>query len=83
MFIINTDDKTKKGSHWVSCYKWKNKIYAYDTFNRPIKDLSKKYWKNKKNIIDANTNRDESYTESNCGHRSIGCYCLLINITQK
>ena len=70
MFIINTDDKSKKGSHWITCYKWKDKIYAYDTFNRPIKDLSK-FWKNKKNIVDSNANRYESYTEANCGQSAL------------
>jgi hypothetical protein len=68
MCIINTDDK--KGIHWIACYKYNNKTYVYDSFDRDVKTLSK-YWKNKHNWINANKDRDQSYDESNCGQRSM------------
>ena len=73
MCIVNTDDKA--GIHWCGCYKYKNKTYVYDSFDRDVKSLSK-YWKNKHNWINANKDRDQSYSESNCGQRSI---CWLIS----
>ena len=68
MCIINTDDK--KGIHWIACYKYNNKTYVYDSFDRDVKTLSK-HWKNKHNWINANKDRDQSYDESNCGQRSM------------
>ena len=67
MCIINTDDG--KGEHWIACYKYKDKTYCYDSFDRDIKTLSK-YWKNN-NWINANTDRDQSFNEFNCGQKSI------------
>ena len=70
MFILNTDSSSKSGSHWVSFIKTKSKdgrshFYAYDSFNRKIDALSK-YWKGR-HIISANTDRDQSFKESDCG----------------
>ena len=70
MCIINTDSSKKSGTHWVACYKYRNKIYMYDTFNRNVKLLSP-YWKHKHNIIDANKNRDESFNAKTCGQQCI------------
>ncbi len=68
MCIINTDNK--KGIHWVACYKYRNKIYCYDSFNRNVKTLSQ-FWSNQKNWVNANKDRDQSYTEENCGQKSV------------
>ena len=68
MCILNTDDK--KGIHWCACYKYKNKHFIYDSFNRNVKNLSK-YWKHKNTFINANKDRDQSYEESDCGQRSM------------
>ena len=70
MFILNVDDSSKNGSHWCAFYKYLGKFYAYDSYNRNVKHLSK-WWRNK-NIISANTDRDQSYNnENNCGARCI------------
>ena len=37
MCIVNTDDHTKGGTHWVACYKYRNKTYTYDSFDRDVK----------------------------------------------
>ena len=77
MFIINTDPISKPGQHWIACYKFNNKFYMYDTFNRNIKDLSK-YWVHKTNIVSANKDIDQSLVEENCGQRAI-CWLILAN----
>jgi len=80
MCIVNTDDK--KGVHWIACYKYKNKTYVYDSFDRDVKSLSK-YWKKKHSWINANNDRDQSYTESDCGQRSIAWLISAHNHTPK
>ena len=66
MFIINTDGHTKPGLHWCGVYKYNKKFYVFDSFARDMHTLSK-FWKNKKNIINAVKYRDESFKSSNCG----------------
>ena len=51
MFILNVDDSSKNGSHWCAFYKYNNKIYSYDGYNRNVKTMSK--WWRTKNIINA------------------------------
>ena len=68
MCIANTDDEA--GVHWVACYKYQNKTFVYDSYDRDVKSLSK-HWKKKHNWINANKDRDQSYAEENCGERSI------------
>ena len=80
MFILNVDDSHKNGSHWCAFYKYNNKFYGYDTYNRNVRNLSK-YWKNKK-IISSNTDRDQSYNnEKNCGARSMAWLVLADKYT--
>ena len=76
MCIINTDNK--KGVHWVACYKYRNMIYCYDSFDRNVKTLSQ-FWSKNKNWVNANKDRDQSYTEENCGSR---CVAWLISINK-
>ena len=67
--ILNNQSSKQKGEHFIAVYKRDNKLYGYDTFNRPIKNLSK-FWKNK-HIINANNDRDQGFSEENCGSRSM------------
>ena len=73
-FIINTDPTNKPGMHWLGVYKYKSKFYIFDSFNRPIKSLSK-FFKNK-NIVSANRDRDESFRQKNCGQLSLSWIIL-------
>jgi hypothetical protein len=75
MCIVNTDSSRKAGTHWVACYKYRNKTYVHDTFDRDVKSLSK-FWKHKHNWINANSDRLQSYEEYNCGTR---CLAFLIS----
>ena len=55
------------GAHFINIII---NFFAYDSYNRNVKHLSK-WWRNK-NIISANTDRDQSYNnENNCGARCI------------
>ena len=80
MFIINNKSSKSDGEHWLSFIKSsKNKdhkplLYGYDTYNRDIRKLSP-YFRNKR-FINANTNRDESFFQMDCGQRS---FCFLIS----
>ena len=68
-FIMNNKPSRSNGEHFIAFYKSNKKLYGYDTFDRRPNTLSK-YWKNK-NIINANTERDQSFKEHNCGSRSM------------
>ena len=81
MFIINNkSSKAKEGEHWLAFIKssknkdHKSRLYGYDSFNRDIHKLSP-YFRTKR-FVNANTNREESYAESDCGQRSL---CFLIS----
>jgi len=69
MFIINNKSSKQKGEHFLAISKYKNKVYAYDSFNRDVHKLSK-YWRHK-SWINANLQRDQSFNEKNCGSRSL------------
>ena len=70
MCIVNTDDSKGSGVHWIACYKYRNRTYVYDSFDRDVKSLSE-HWKKKHNWINANSDREQSYSEENCGSRAI------------
>ena len=74
MFIIKNKSSKSEGEHWSFIKSSKNKdhksrLYGYDTFNRDIHKLSPCF-RNKRSI-NANTNRDQSFSELNCGERSL------------
>ena len=76
MCIVNTDDKS--GIHWVGCYKYNNKTYCYDSFDRDCRSLSP-HWKNKHNWVNANNDRDQSYSAKTCGPYSVA-WLMSFNI---
>ena len=82
MFIINNkSSKQGKGEHWISFIKssknkdHKSRLYGYDTYNRDIKKLNP-YFKHKR-FINANSDRDESFSEKDCGQRSLSFIVLF------
>ena len=77
MFIVNNKSSRQKGVHFISVSKYKNKVYAYDTFNRDVHKLSNQ-WRHK-SWINANTNRDQSFNEKNCGSRSMAWLISFAN----
>ena len=75
MFIINNTSSKTDGQHWLSFIKsskskgHKPRLYGYDSYNRDIHKLSP-YFKYKR-FVNANSNRDESFVETDCGQRSV------------
>ena len=71
MCIINTNSKKDKTiGHWIACYKYMNKTFVYDSFDRDVKSLSP-HWQKKHNWVNANKSIDQSLNESNCGPRAV------------
>ena len=68
MFIVNNQTSTEHGEHWVGCYKYNDRIYAYDSFHRRLRHVSRHF---SQHWIKANSWCDQSYNEDNCGARSI------------
>ena len=81
MFIINNKSSKQRGEHWISFIKssknkdHKSRLYGYDTYNRDIKKLNP-YFKHKK-FVNANSDRDESFSEKDCGQRSLAYLVLF------
>ena len=76
MCLINTDDSKGSGVHWIACYKYRNRTFCYDSFDRDVKITFRALEHKKHNWINANSDRDQSYTEANCRSRAI---CWLIS----
>ena len=68
--IVNLDKSTESGSHWISLYKYKNKIYMYDSFDRKISNFRK---------VEIDSNMFQNSTETDCGQRSIA-FLVLVEI---
>lgn len=71
--IINVDSSNMPGSHWISLYRYNDKIILYDSFGRDINKLIPKLkdiFKNKELIFDTK-DKEQKYNEYNCGARSI------------
>jgi hypothetical protein len=76
MYIMNTDSSKQKGVHWLACYKYKNKLFVFDSFGRDIQILSP-FFKHS-HMIDVIKTRNQSYGSNECGSRSI-TYLLLFD----
>jgi len=68
MYIVNNQTSAQHGEHWVGCYKWHDGIYAYDSFARRLRHVSRHFGEHWNRV---NSWRDQSYKEKNCGARSI------------
>lgn len=74
--ILNTDDSSKSGTHWLACYQNGNTLYVYDSFGRTKEYLMKQFndWMNRNNykVIFVNKKGEQNGKQLNCGLR-----CLL------
>lgn len=67
--IINLDDSSGNGTHWIAYKKHNENIYYYDSFGvDKIPDLILKYFNISKNNIFLHNNQDQQMNEVNCGH---------------
>lgn len=78
--IINLDNKTGPGTHWVAYRKFKSNIEYFDSFGNlgPPKELLKYFLQRNlnKNKIIYNYKKFQNYNTYNCGHL---CLKFLIN----
>lgn len=66
--IINLDTSNEPGSHWVALFKYRNKTYFFDSFNRKILPYTRV-------VIDKHMKQKNRYED--CGQRCIVFLCLV------
>ena len=72
--ILNTDDSSKPGTHWISLLKRGNTLYIYDSFARTqtlTKDFNNKMLGLGYKVVYVNKGKDQKDKEVNCGLRCI------------
>ena len=73
--ILNTDDSSKSGTHWVALFQNGNTLYVYDSFGRTKEYLMKQFndWMNRNNykVVFVNKKGDQNGKQLNCGLRSL------------
>ena len=74
MAIVNLDDSTKPGSHWVALAKYNssNTMLVYDSFGRKTKRiLNGLLGGRSEQILDTEYDAEQSVDEMNCGARCV------------
>lgn len=81
--IINLDDKTSSGTHWVAYLKKHKKIIYFDSFGnlQPPKEAVKYFGSN--NDIIYNYNKFQKFNTVNCGHLCLHFLYSKSNIFNK
>jgi hypothetical protein len=72
--IFNLDTSDKPGSHWVAVCK-SNRYITYDSFGRNIKKIRGSLFTEK--------DKEQEYTENNCGQRCIAFLCVWYSTNDK
>ena len=83
--ILNLDNSSEPGSHWVAIYRSGNRLCCYDSFGRHAKQIlpDTKIRKGLK-IVDSDLDAEQSIEEKNCGQRCLAWLCMVYShgITQ-
>ncbi len=70
--IVNLDDSSEPGSHWVSIVKDNNKTYIYDSYGRKTyKILPELVQSGNGIILETENDIEQSRIQQNCGQRCI------------
>lgn len=73
--ILNTDDSSKAGTHWVAVVQTGNTLYVYDSFGRTKEYLMKQFndWMNNNNykVVFVNKKGEQNGKQVNCGLRAL------------
>lgn len=79
--IVNLDNSTKGGSHWVAVAKAKKGggVIVYDSFGRPSKRIFRiaKVFGAGVRVVDTDPDAEQQDKEENCGLRSMSWLYLL------
>lgn len=76
--IVNLDDSSKGGSHWVALYKDGDNLIVYDSFGRSSKKILKSvHHSGNGKVKDTDYDVEQKDEEDNCGQRSLSAliYC--------
>jgi hypothetical protein len=76
--IVNNDASYQKGEHWIACCydAPNNRILVYDSFGRKTNNLVPQLRRLYPNIVDAEYDAEQKYSEDNCGQRCLAfLYC--------
>ena len=72
--ILNTDDSSSSGTHWVAVYQSKRRLYVYDSFARTSR-LMKPFVEKMKglglSVVFVNRKKEQAEKQLNCGLRSL------------
>ncbi len=75
--IINLDDSSKMGSHWLGLVKHRGKSLVYDSFGRrTYKILPALIQSGKGIVLETENDAEQDKLEENCGQRSIAALCV-------
>ena len=67
--IVNLDNSSGKGTHWICFFKKDNKIYYYDSFGvKPPIQLVEYFAKQNKSEVYYNIDKYQNFDEIICGH---------------
>lgn len=70
--ILNLDNSSQPGSHWIALAKEGNKTYVYDSFGRHNTQIIENLqYSGNGRIIDSDQDAEQGILESNCGQRSL------------
>ena len=70
--IVNLDDSSKSGSHWVAVAKGNTKSYLYDSFGRKkYKILPKLLQSGNGIVLEPEHDAEQHIKEENCGQRCL------------
>lgn len=78
--VINLDKSSGSGTHWVAYYKFRKRIYYFDSYGnlKPPQELIQYFGKD--NIIFYNYIQYQTYNTVICGHL---CIQFLYDINKK
>ena len=70
--ILNLDNSSQGGSHWIAVVKTKKDIIVYDSFGRKAKSIIPSlFTSGNGKIINTDLDKEQNIKETNCGQRSL------------
>ena len=79
--IVNLDKHNEPGSHWIALAydNKKNKIFVYDSFGRPTKEILPSAYEKYDNLKDSDYDAEQKIFETDCGARSFSWLWVFHN----
>ena len=75
--ILNLDNSSEPGSHWIAVYRSGNRLCCYDSFGRKTKQIlpDVKIRKGLR-VVDSDLDAEQAIHETNCGQRCLAWLCM-------